>query len=458
MATEQLQRPRALRTSVRMVGITSLPDAQSKALEAALHGVADGVVALAELAHDDTVPPAVRCERISALEETVPRRVAEVVALARDEVAALQQGPLKDEALAAHAEVAGLKTRLDTLFQLHRDSQQQQHHQNAAPTLLAALLTLLEKAMALLGCSDRSTVATIGHGCDTVRDTARELHAKFISPSSTSAPPPAGDGDDEPQQQQPERPATTAAADANSSPPPSSPSPSDRRRELTEVASRYTTAVIGLTQSLARRVAVMPGKSQRDRVTAATDIIRKRGPQLLEHAQGAAFHPGALAELLEAVEEARVAVADVPPFSAKLDVQLISTDTDIACARLIDSVLTRNASIVGSAARQLATLVNDSVRGCQALGLSDEDADAVRQALAMTIIAAKEALTSSDPIAANAKFQAAMAHLNALLGAMPSKSVPKLREDTFDLLTAARKLVTSGFSALITQLHDVEQC
>jgi hypothetical protein len=286
------------------------------------------------------------------------------------------------------------------------------------------LLTILEKVMALLSITDKSTVARLTDLCHRAKDSVLEVHEKFTTAAAFTVPQVPGEQD----------------------------APGDpHKMVLLDVGSRYSSIMISLIQSLMRRQAVMPGAITRHKLGEVTAVLKELTPKLIAVSRGELEFAGCVPKLLGAIDEAAELIKAVPQFSARLDVQFVATDLDMAVARLRDALCSRNVSMVGGAARQMAQQIEDLVKKCQALGLAPSEADAVRQAVARVIIAAKECLTG-DYAAGIQKFEAAVRDLEALMRSLPSKSIPTLHEDSFDLLSAARKLITGGLSSLVAEL------
>lgn len=292
--------------------------------------------------------------------------------------------------------------------------------------------------MALLGITDRSTVARLTELCRHAKDAVLEVNEKFsLASSSPYVPPPPP----------PPVPATDSA------PAESVVDDDVIQKILLEVGSRYSTVMISLIQSLMRRQSVMPGVITRQKLGEVIDILRDLAPKLVPVCRGELELPGCIPRMLGAIDEAAELVKAVPQFSARLDVQFVTTDLDMAISKLRDALCSRNVTVIGCSARMMAQEVEDIVKRAVALGLAPEDAEAVRQAVARVIIAAKEAV-SGDYVAGIQKFDAAVRDLESLMRSLPSKSIPKLKEDSFDLLSAARKLVTGGLGALMAEIKS----
>ena len=400
--------PQALRTLVKMTGVTSLPDAESQELQGVLGTLSDCVMQLAELQNDTTMPADARGERLAQLMPVVQRNVTDLIRLGGVQIGQLD-GAFRDEAIERHKRAFDLQKQLAGMYLQSSSSCSNSSSYNGSSNsdgssscaagktpddvrvISNLLLAAIESVMEVFAVGDRAILANVRRMVDGVKRTVQEICDAFIV------------GKD----------AAQAAAHLAASP--------AAVQQLVDLSSRYSMLVVDLLHAFVARMAFLPNDTIRSELDAIVQTARDLAPRLLLVARGQLIEPGIVDRLLGALDEGCELIKAVPRFSARIEVEFIGGGAlEISAANLRNCVGGTAVANIASTARAYAMEVSNVVTKCRTMGVNPVDCDDVQRALANAIRLAKTAVSTGSPDDIR-RFELALEDLNRRVAELPSK-------------------------------------
>ena len=382
--------PKAVRTFVKMTGVSSLPEAESKELQTALGALSECLMQLSEMQNDPTMPNNVRGERMFNVMPRAESSLADVIRLGGFELGMLN-GKYREEGIEKHRRAFQLQQQISRVYIQPSTPEQCVKTQDDARVISSLIISTIECVMEVFAVFDRMTLDHVKEMVDSAKSTVLEICNEFIM------------GKDP--QQAAEYLATNSGAVT----------------KLVDLSNVYSMLMTDLLKVFISRMAFLPGERFRTELDGIIQSLRDLTPKLLLVAQGRLTEPGVVDKLLGAVDEGNELIKAVPRFSARVEMEFVGGGTlEIAASNLRNSVVTMAVQDIGRTARAYAMEVSNVVDQCRALGINAIDCDEVKRALANVIRLAKAAVLSGDPEDIR-KFEQAVEELNQLVAALPSK-------------------------------------
>ena len=425
------QVPQALRTLVKMTGVTSLPDAESQELQGVLGTLSDCVMQLAELQNDTTMPAETRAERLAQQMPVVQRNVTDLIRLGGVQIGQLD-GAFRDEAIEHHKRAFDLQKQLAGMYlqpaSCGSGSEDSGCGAGRTPdevrVISNLLLAAIESVMEVFAVGDRAILANVRRMADGVKRTVQEICDAFI----------VG------------RDAAQAAAHLAES--------ADAVHRLVDLSSRYSMLVVDLLHAFVARMAFLPNETIRRELDGIVQTARDLAPRLLLVARGQLVEPGIVDRLLGALDEGCELIKAVPRFSARIEVEFIGGGAlEISAANLRNCVGGTAVANIASTARAYAMEVSNVVTKCRTMGVNPVDCDEVQRALANAIRLAKTAVTTGSPEDVR-RFELALEDLNRRVAELPSKFKLVFYEESSSALDAAKELLGTGLADLVSTMQE----
>ena len=416
--------PQALRTLVKMTGVTSLPEAESRELQSVLGVLSDCVMQLAELQNDTTMPATARGERLAQLMPVVQRGVSDLIRLGGIQIGALD-GAFRDEAIARHKRAFEQQKQLAGMYlQSASPGAAAEKSADDVRVISNLLLAAVESVMEVFAVGDRAILANVERMAAGVKRTVQEICDAFIV------------GKD----------AAQAAAALAASP--------DAMRALVDLSSRYSMLVVDLLHAFVARMAFLPNAAIRAALDGIVQTARDLAPRLLLVARGQLVEPGVADRLLGALDEGCELIKAGPRFSSRIEVEFIGGGAlEISAANLRNCVAGTAPANIAATARAYAMEVSNVVAQCRAMGVNPVDCDDVQRALANAVRLAKIAVTSGSPDDVR-RFELALEDLNKRVADLPSKFKLVFYEESSSAFDAAKELLGTGLADLVSTMQS----
>ena len=389
-ATGSSGAPKAVRTFVKMTGVTSLPDRESQELQSALGALSECLMQLSEMQNDATMPDNVRGERLFNVMPRVESSLADVIRLGGCGLAMLN-GTYREEGISKHQRAFALQQQISRVYIQPSTPEQCIKTQDDARVISSLVISTIECVMEVFAIFDRMTLDHVKEMVDNAKKTVLDICNEFIM------------GKDP--QQAAEYLATNSGAVT----------------KLVDLSNVYSMLMTDLLKVFISRMAFLPGERFRVELDGIIQSLRDLTPKLILVAQGRLTEPGVVDRLLGAVDEGNELIKAVPRFSARVEMEFVGGGSlEISASNLRNSVVTMSVQDIGRTARAYAMEVSNVVSQCRAMGINAIDCDEVQRALANVIRLAKTAVVSGDPDDIR-RFEQAVEELNKLVAALPSK-------------------------------------
>lgn len=352
----QAQGVQAINASMKLQGATSLPPNKAAELKRVLYEIGEAVISMSEVVHNESgISDTDKYERIFANEKVIGS-VAQVMSLAIEDASRVEQDPdLHATSQATQEELVTLVGRLGATFEDHRSGALTSVQ--AATHLCALLLTVMERCTTLLGLVDKHTVkciAAIGAQC---KATFHDMHKFFVESGI---------------------PTNTADFDGY-------------------VASVFNASVENACNTFTRRSVALAAAPLKARMAGDIDLLRTAAAQFVQavRAHDSEEASKCKARAWGAVDDACDVAREVPAFCVVMNIDKISGEFDIKCARFLNGVRKKDVPEIGAAGREITGDVNEGVRYARSLGCLESACSEALAAAAESFTLAKAAI--KDP-------------------------------------------------------------
>jgi len=414
--------PKAVRTFVKMTGVTSLPDAQSQELQTALGALSECLMQFSEMQNDATMPNNVRGERMYNVMPKVESNLADVIRLGGFELGLLR-GDYREEGIMKHRRAFELQQQISRIYLQPPSPEQCIKTQDDARVISSLTVSTIECVLEVFAVFVRMTIDHVKEMVESVKITVLDICNEFIM------------GKDP--QQAAEYLAVNSAAVT----------------KLVDLSNVYSMLMTDLLKVFISRVAFLPSERFRNELDAIIQSLRDLTPKLLLVAQGRLTEPGVVDKLLGAVDEGNELIKAIPRFSARVEMEFVGGGTlEIAASNLRNSVCTMAVQDIGRTARAYAMEVSNVVSQCRSMGINAIDCDEVQRALANVIRLAKTAVTTGNPEDIR-KFELAIQELNQLVASLPSKFKLVFYDESSSAFDAAKELISTGLTDFVSSMQ-----
>lgn len=347
----------AINASMKLQGATSLPPNKAAELKRVLYDIGETIISMSEVVHNEAgFNDEDKYNRVADCGK-VMFSVSQVISLSAEDASRVSKDPdLNSISQKAQEELTTLTTRIGDTFERHREGDLSSHQ--AASHLCALLLSVMEKCTTLLGLVDKHTVKVItiiGNQCKGV---FHDMYRFFIESGL----------------------------------------PTDNNPDFERfVSSMFKPTVENACDTFSRRAISITDSDLKERMLQnAIEIKNLAGDFEREVRNG---HESAArdikAKVWGIVDDACAKAAEVPAFCVVMNIDKISGEFDIKCAKFLNAVRGKNMAEVGAAGREITADINEGVRvGRMVPGMEGACNDAIAAA-AETFTMAKKAMADS---------------------------------------------------------------
>jgi len=414
---------RAMRTLVKMTGMTSLPDEETQQLQTALGALSDCLMQLSEMTNDASLPDKVRGERMYYVMPKAQSCIADVIRLGGTGITMLD-GSYREDGIEKHRRAFSLQQQLSRVY-IEPPSAEEVTPKAAddSRVVTSLILAIIESVMEIFAIHDRMTLDHVKEIVASVKKVVLDICTEFIM------------GKD------PNQAAEYLATDGSAV------------QKLVELSSVYSMLMTDTLKFFISRMPFLPSERFRSELDAIILSLRDLTPKLIMVARGSLSEPGVVDKILGAVDEGYELIKAIPRFSARVEMEFLGGGAlEVASANLRNSVATCAVQDIGKTARAYALEVSNIVSQCRNMGINPIDCDEVQRALANVIRLAKAAVTSGDPDDIR-KFELAVQELNQLVAALPSKFKLVLYDESSSAFDAAKELLNTGLTDFVSSMQ-----
>ena len=382
LPAQETNASQAINASMKLQGATSLPPNKAAELKRVLYDIGETIIGMSEVVHNEAgFSDEDKYNRI-ADSGKVMFSVSQVINLSTEDASRVSKdADLNEISQKTQEELATLTARLGDTFEQHREGGLTSHQ--AASHLCALLLTVMEKCTTLLGLVDRHTVkiiAIIGNQCKGV---FHDMYRFFVE----------------------------------------SRLPTDNNADFERyVSSMFKPAVENACDTFSRRAIAITDPTHKAKMLQDVAEIQKLAEQFERDVRGG--HGSAAAEakakVWGVVDDACATAREVPAFCVVMNIDKISGEFDIKCAKFLNAVKGKNMAEVGAAGREITTDVNEAVNVGRMVPGMESVCDDVIAAAAESFTTAKKAIIDSAEFP---KVEAAVAKLKIAYALLPKQSL-----------------------------------
>jgi len=411
--------PHAVRTFVKMTGVSSLPETQSRELEACLRKLSDCLMQLSEMQNDASMPDYIRGQRVFQIMPEVKKGVSDLISIGGFGLGMLD-GEYRDDGIAKHRHAFDLQQQLSRVYIEPASEDQCVKSQDDARVIGSLTLAIIESVMEVFSIFDRMTLDRIKIVISNLKKCVLDICDKFIV------------GKDMQQAAEYLRTNTEAVA------------------SLVECINLYSMLMTDTLKIFLSRKPFLPSEMFRSELDGIINSLRDLTPKLVLIAQGKLSEPGVVDKILGAADEGFELIKAIPRFSARVEMEFIGGGSlELSASHLRNSVCTFAVQDIGKTARAYALEVTNVVSQCRSAGINAVDCDEVQRALANVIKLAKIAVVSGDAGDVR-KFELAVEELNKLVAALPTKFKLVFYEESTSSLDAAKELLNTGLMDFVS--------
>lgn len=349
----------AINATMKLQGATSLPPNKAAELKRLLYEIGETIISMSELVHNEAgFTDDERYERVSS-RNVVMASVSQVISLSAEDASRVSKdADLNVISQRTQEELTTLTERLaDTFAQLRAGSLT---GLQAASHLCALLLTVMERCTTLLGLVDKLTVkviCAIGNQC---KGTFHNMHKFFV---------------------------------VNGIPTENNPD-FDRY-----VETMFKPIVKNTCDTFSKRGISLTLDEQKNKMKSIVDEIQKLAIQFEKDVRGGrpeAVVVSARDRVGALVDEACALADKVPAFCVVMNIDKVSGDFDIKCAKFLNAVRAKEVQEVGVAGREITADVNEAVKMGKGVPGVEECCNDLVKAAADAFTLAKKAVVDGN--------------------------------------------------------------